>query len=55
MGNAAEFIAKQYEVTRQEMDEFAYRSHEKAAEATVNGRFQAEIVPVDSKVAKVPP
>ncbi|HZD10972.1 MAG TPA: acetyl-CoA C-acyltransferase [Candidatus Binatia bacterium] len=46
MGNAAEFIARQFEVTRQEMDEFALRSHERAAEATANGRFQAEIVPV---------
>jgi acetyl-CoA C-acetyltransferase len=52
MGNAAEFIAKQYEVTRQEMDEFAYRSHEKAAQATVNGRFQTEIVPVELKSRK---
>ena len=52
MGNAAEFIAKQYEVTREEMDEFAYRSHEKAAEATANGRFQAEIVPVEIKSRK---
>ena len=52
MGNAAEFIAKQYEVTRQEMDEFAYHSHEKAAEATANGRFQTEIVPVEIKSRK---
>ncbi|MBK8905788.1 MAG: acetyl-CoA C-acetyltransferase [Anaerolineaceae bacterium] len=52
MGNAAEFIARQYEVTRQEMDEFAYRSHEKAAEATANGRFQAEIVPIELKSRK---
>ncbi len=52
MGNAAEFIAKQYEVTREEMDEFAYRSHEKAAQATANGRFQAEIVPIEIKSRK---
>ena len=52
MGNAAEFIAQQYEVTREEMDEFAYRSHEKAAQATANGRFQAEIVPIELKSRK---
>ena len=52
MGNAAEFIAQQYEVTREEMDEFAYRSHEKAAEATANGRFQTEIVPIEIKSRK---
>lgn len=52
MGNAAEFIAQQYEVTREEMDEFAYRSHEKAAQATANGRFQTEIVPIELKSRK---
>lgn len=52
MGNAAEFIAKQFEVTRQEMDEYAMRSHEKAAQATVNGRFRDEIVPVELKSKK---
>lgn len=52
MGNAAEFIARQFEITRQEMDEFALRSHQRAAEATVNGRFAAEIVPVEIKSRK---
>ncbi|WP_420630218.1 thiolase family protein [Candidatus Leptofilum sp.] len=52
MGNAAEFIAKQYEVTREEMDEYAYHSHEKAAEATANGLFQTEIVPIEIKSRK---
>lgn len=46
MGNAAEFIAKQFEVTREEMDEFALRSHERAARATAEGKFEAEIAPV---------
>lgn len=52
MGNAAEFIAEQYDVTREQMDEFAFRSHQLAAEATVNGRFQDEIVPVAIKHRK---
>ncbi|MEI2609467.1 MAG: acetyl-CoA C-acetyltransferase [Candidatus Promineifilaceae bacterium] len=46
MGNAAEFIADEYEVTRAAMDEFALRSHLKAAEAQEAGRFKLEIVPV---------
>lgn len=46
MGNAAEFIADEYEVTRAAMDEFALRSHLKAVEAQEAGRFTLEIVPV---------
>jgi acetyl-CoA C-acetyltransferase len=46
MGNAAEFIADEYEVTREAMDQFALRSHQKAVEAQAAGRFKPEIVPV---------
>lgn len=46
MGNAAEYIGRQLEVTREEMDDFALRSHTLAARATDEGRFAAEIVPV---------
>jgi acetyl-CoA C-acetyltransferase len=52
MGNAAEFIGRQMEVTRAEMDEFAYNSHQKAAAATNNGKFETEIVPVTVKSRK---
>jgi acetyl-CoA C-acetyltransferase len=47
MGNAAEFIAEEYEVTRQAMDEYALASHQKAASASEEGRFKDEIVPVE--------
>jgi acetyl-CoA C-acetyltransferase len=47
MGDAAEFIAEEYEVTRQEMDQFALESHQKAVAAADAGKFQAEIVPVE--------
>ena len=47
MGNAAEFIGKQFEVSRQEMDEFALRSHERAAAATARGDFDEEITAVE--------
>jgi acetyl-CoA C-acetyltransferase len=52
MGHAAEFIADQFEVTREEMDEFALGSHRKAIDAIDNGRFKAEIVPVEVKGRK---
>ena len=47
MGDAAEFIGDQLEVTRTEMDEFAYQSHMKAADATREGRFSDEIAAVE--------
>jgi acetyl-CoA C-acetyltransferase len=52
MGNAAEFIGRQLEVTRAQMDEFAYQSHLKAAKATDEGRFKAEIAPIILKGKK---
>jgi acetyl-CoA C-acetyltransferase len=52
MGSAAEFIAKEYDVSREEMDKFALGSHEKAAAATAAGRFAAEIVPVEIRGRK---
>jgi acetyl-CoA C-acetyltransferase len=52
MGNAAEFIANQLEVSREEMDEFALTSQQNAAVATDTGKFKAEIVPVVVKGQK---
>ncbi len=47
MGMAAEFIADEYEVTREAMDEFALQSHQKAIAAMDSGAFREEIVPVE--------
>jgi acetyl-CoA C-acetyltransferase len=47
MGNAAEFIADEYEVTREAMDQFALASHQKAIQAIEAGKFKDEIVPVE--------
>jgi acetyl-CoA C-acetyltransferase len=55
MGNSAEFIADQYGLTREELDEYAYHSHRKAIEAIDAGRFQDEIVPVEVAQRKKPP
>lgn len=55
MGNSAEFIAEQYSLTREELDEYAYHSHRKSIEAIDAGRFQDEIVPVEVTQRKKPP
>jgi acetyl-CoA C-acetyltransferase len=52
MGDAAEFIGEEYEVTRYAMDEFSVRSHQKALAAIDGGLFKQEIVPVEVKDKK---
>jgi acetyl-CoA C-acetyltransferase len=47
MGSAAEFIAEEYEVTREAMDRYALGSQEKAVAAIDRGDFKEEIVPVE--------
>jgi acetyl-CoA C-acetyltransferase len=47
MGATAENIAKKYEISRSEQDEFAAASQQKAEAAQKAGRFKAEIVPVE--------
>jgi acetyl-CoA C-acetyltransferase len=46
MGNTAEVVADKYKVTRQEQDEYALRSHQKAIEAINACSFKSQIVPV---------
>jgi acetyl-CoA acyltransferase len=48
MGMTAETVAAEYGVSREAQDEYALRSHRRAAEATDSGRFDDEIVPVDT-------
>jgi acetyl-CoA acyltransferase len=45
-GIGAEMIADQWGISREELDEFSAESHRRAARATVEGRFEREIVPV---------
>ena len=47
MGNTAEEVAKLYNVSREDQDEFSYRSHMKALAAQKEGKFDGQIVPVD--------
>jgi acetyl-CoA acyltransferase len=46
MGLTAEAVAKEYNIGREEQDEFAYNSHQKAISAISGGRFKNQIVPV---------
>jgi acetyl-CoA C-acetyltransferase len=52
MGMSAEAIAEKRGITRQEQDEIALRSHQRAVAAIIDGRFKAEIVPVDVPTSK---
>ncbi len=54
MGNSAEWIAREYEVTRQDQDELALRSHQRAVAAIDAGRFRDEIAPVPIAQKKGP-
>ncbi|HEX4783367.1 MAG TPA: acetyl-CoA C-acetyltransferase [Candidatus Sulfotelmatobacter sp.] len=54
MGETAEVLAEQYEITREEQDEFALLSQTRAARAIAAGRFDAEIVPVTIEGKKGP-
>jgi acetyl-CoA acyltransferase len=47
MGLTAENLAKKYEITREQADEFSYHSHKKALAAIAEGKFKNEIVPMN--------
>ena len=47
MGNTGEIVAEKYNITREMQDEFAFNSHRKASEAQKEGRFDAEILPIE--------
>ena len=46
MGNAAEMCTKKYELSREQQDEYALNSYEKATKATKEGKFKNEIIPI---------
>ncbi|MEJ1236821.1 acetyl-CoA C-acyltransferase [Chryseolinea sp. T2] len=49
MGLTAEEIAKQYKVTREDQDKFAFESHQKALKAQAEGKFKDEIHPIKTE------
>ncbi|MFQ5796452.1 MAG: thiolase family protein, partial [Candidatus Bipolaricaulia bacterium] len=54
MGEETERLAAEHGVTREELDEVAFCSQRRAAEATENGWFKKEIVPIEIKTKKGP-
>ncbi len=47
MGLTAEAVAKQYNISREDQDEFAFNSHQKALKAQAEGKFDKQIVPIN--------
>jgi len=55
MGDGGELCASKYQLTRQQVDDFALESYRRAREALASGTFKREIVPVDVPQRKGPP
>lgn len=53
MGLTAENVAEKYEVSREEQDAFAYRSHQRAIKAWDEGYFEDQVVPIEVHEKKV--
>jgi len=53
MGMTAEKVAEEHDVSRERQDEYALRSHERAADATDSGRFDDELVAIDTEASAV--
>jgi len=47
MGNTAEAVANEFNISREDQDEFAFNSHMKALKAQAEDRFQNQIVPIE--------
>ncbi|HHU75662.1 MAG TPA: thiolase family protein [Firmicutes bacterium] len=52
MGNTAELLAEKYDISRQEQDEFALWSHQKASKAVAEDKFRDEILSIEVKQRK---
>ena len=53
MGMTAETVAEEHDVSREAQDEYAVQSHQRAADATASGRFDDELVPIDTDDGRV--
>ncbi|MEW6086034.1 MAG: acetyl-CoA C-acyltransferase [Chloroflexota bacterium] len=53
MGLTAENVAVKYSISREDQDEFALKSHQKAAQAVNSGLFDPELVPLDVEVVEL--
>lgn len=50
MGQTAEAVARRFGISREDQDAFAFASHQKAVAARQAGRFEAQVVPVETRV-----
>ena len=48
-GISADLVAQKWELTREQLDAFSLESHRRAAQATAEGRFKSQIIPVEVK------
>ena len=55
MGLTAEAVAKDYHISREDQDQFAYHSHQKALKAIADGKFKEQIVPITVEETYVDP
>ncbi|MBU0497038.1 MAG: acetyl-CoA C-acetyltransferase [Candidatus Thermoplasmatota archaeon] len=55
MGMTGEIVAERFDITRKDCDQFAAKSHQKAAQATAQGKFKTEIMPVTITQKKADP
>ena len=53
MGLTAENVAVKYEISREDQDEFSFKSHQKAAEAVNSGLFDPELVSIDVEITEL--
>lgn len=53
MGNTAEQVAERFGISREDQDQFAMRSHLKAAQAIAEGKFREEIIPLQTELKSV--
>lgn len=53
MGITAENVAKKYGISREDQDEFAFQSHQKAVDAVKSGRFKDEIIPLETSYSEM--
>ena len=53
MGITAENVSEKYNISREEQDEFSYKSHQKAAQAVNSGLFDPELVPIEVEVNEI--
>lgn len=53
MGITSENVAKKYGISREDQDAFAFRSHQKAKEATESGKMLGEIIPIEARTKPI--